>query len=88
MWGPVAEEGVQAVRSADCYIFCIHTETDSATANVLDLSKWKFLVISKERINQIFDDQKSVACSVTRKYCEEADFWELREAVDACLAGH
>jgi hypothetical protein len=88
MGGPVAEEGVQAVRSADCYIFCIHTETDSATANVLDLSKWKFLVISKERINQIFDDQKSVACSVTRKYCEEADFWELREAVDACLAGH
>jgi hypothetical protein len=56
--GPDAEDGAQAVRSADCYVFCIHTETDSTTANVLDLSKWKFLVISTERINQIFGDQK------------------------------
>jgi hypothetical protein len=88
-WGePDAEEGVQAVRSADCYVFCIHTDKEAATANALDLNHWKFLVISKEKLNREFGDQKSVACSVIRKHCEETDFVGLKATVDACLTGH
>jgi hypothetical protein len=93
-WGePDAERGAQAVRSADCYVFCIQTETDSATANVLDLSKWEFLIMATEKINEIFGDQKSVALSVLEKHCEmknciKKDFEGLREAIDVCLDEH
>ncbi len=88
-WGePAAEDGAPAIRSADCYVFCIHTDKEAATANALDLNHWKFLVISKEKLNREFGDQKSVACSVIRKHCEETDFKGLRKAVNACLAEH
>lgn len=85
-WGePDAEPGAQAVRSADCYVFCIHTETDAATANALDLSKWEFLVISTEELNRIFGDRKSVLHRVLQEHCTQMDFNGLRKAVDACL---
>jgi hypothetical protein len=88
-WGePAVEAGAPTVRSADCYVFCIHTELDAASANALDLSKWKFLVISKQKLNRIFGDQKSAACSVIKKYCKETNFGGLRHAVDVCLAEH
>jgi hypothetical protein len=85
---PDAAPDAEADRHADCYVFCIHTERDAATANALDLSKWEFLVISRERINQIFGDQKSVACIVIKKHCKETDFEGLKATVEACLAEH
>jgi hypothetical protein len=88
-WGePAAEPDALADRYADCYVFCIHTDKEAATTNALDLNHWKFLVISKEKLNREFGDQKSVACSVIRKHCEETDFVGLKATVDACLTGH
>jgi hypothetical protein len=90
-WGePYAEPGAQAVRSADCYVFCVHAETDSKTANPLDMSKWKFFVMATETINEIFGYQKSVALSVLKKHyemkhCIKTDFEGLRKAIDAVL---
>ena len=85
-WGePAAAPGAPTVRSADCYVFCIHTDKEAATANALDLKNWKFLVISKEKLNRIFGDQKSVTCSVLEQHCVNTRFDGLRNAVDACI---
>lgn len=85
-WGePDAERGAPKVRSAGCYIFCIHTEKDAATANPLDLHNWKFLVISTEELNRIFGDQQSVLCSILREHCTETDFDRLSKTVDTCI---
>jgi hypothetical protein len=64
----------------------VHTETDSATANVLDLNNWEFLVMATERLNDIFGDQKSVALSVIRKHCDPTNLKGLKATIDACLA--
>lgn len=55
---------------------------DRAKANVLDLSKWDFFVISEQDINHIFGDQKSVTLSVLEKYCARTDFDGMRATVD------
>jgi hypothetical protein len=67
-------------------VFCVYTETDRANANVLDLSKWVFLVISTAKINRIFKDQKTVMLDVIWKYCEKTDVDGLATAIDAALA--
>jgi len=91
-WGePAAEPGAPTVRSADCYVFCIHTDTDAASANPLNVNNWEFLVMSKQQINEIFGDQKSVALSVlekhsTKGHCTKTDYNGLKTAVDTCLA--
>jgi hypothetical protein len=81
------EYGLETVRSADCYVFCVYTETERSRANVLDLSKWEFLIISTEKLNRIFENQHSVALSVIRKHCESTDFNGLKATVDAALMG-
>jgi hypothetical protein len=57
---------------------------DRSKANVLDLSKWDFFVISKRDINQIFGDQKSVTLSVLEKNCARTGFNGLWAIVDTC----
>ena len=89
---PAAEAGTPAVRSADCYVFCIHKDKEAATANPLDLNHWEFLVISTEELNRRFRDQKSVLCSILREHCTKTDFGGtktdfggLSKAVDTCI---
>lgn len=82
---PSAKPGEVPIRSADCYVFCIHTETDSETANPLDVGKWEFLIMSTKKINEIFGDQKTVALSVLQKHCTNASYDGLQAAVNACI---
>ncbi len=82
---PSAPPGAPVDRWADCYVFCVHTETDSKTANPLDLSKWEFIVMSTVDINRIFGGQKTVSLSVLEKHCSPVKFEELRSTVDECI---
>jgi hypothetical protein len=82
---PSARPGEVPIRSADCYVFCVHTETDSCTANPLDMSSWRFLVIPTEKINEIFGDQKTVVLSVLEKHCAKTNYNGLKAAVNACI---
>jgi hypothetical protein len=85
-WGePDAPPDAPAVRSADCYVFCVHTETDSKTANPVDLSKWDFIIMSTVDINRIFGGQKTVSLSVLEKHCSPVKFEKLRRTVDECI---
>ncbi len=85
-WGePAAEPGAPVERSADCYVFCIHKDKEAATANALDLNRWEFLIISKEKLNRTFGNQKSIVCHVLKPHCVKTDIDGLRKAVNNCL---
>jgi hypothetical protein len=38
-----------ARRHADCYVFCLFTPTCHEDANVVDLEKWRFYVVARDR---------------------------------------
>ncbi|MCD4652740.1 hypothetical protein K8T06_02265 [bacterium] len=73
------------VRSADCYVFCLYTELDAMTANVTDVTKWKFYVLSREKIETEFGDQKSVSLSRLEQYCDPINNHDLRSSIDEVI---
>jgi len=79
--------GDEQVRSADCYVFCLYTEKDREMANVLDLGKWKFYVLSTKRINRELGAQKRVGLGTIKSMTEPEDYGRLKERVDRELSG-
>ena len=76
-------------RAADCYVFCLYTETDRSRANVLDIGKWQFYVLSAERINQELGRQQRVALSRIQSMADPSEgvgYGQLKECVDQALA--
>lgn len=53
----------QRKRQADVYVFCVFKQTDRATADPLDLDQWDFYVMSTQRLNFTFGEQKSIVLS-------------------------
>jgi len=70
------------IRPADCYVFCLFKEQDPAKADVLDLDQWKFYVVSTEKIEKKFGDQKTVGLNTIQKICESVNFKKLRSFID------
>lgn len=77
--------GTEPMRSADCYVLCLYTETDVKRANVLNLDDWKFYVLSTKTINGKFKDQKSVTLSRITAVCDPVAYDGLKKAIDICL---
>lgn len=77
--------GTESIRSADCYVLCLYTETDVKRANVLNLDDWEFYILSAKTINREFKDQKRVALSRIMRVCDPVAYDGLKEAVDICL---
>jgi hypothetical protein len=75
----------KTTRSADCYVFCLHSEADEAIANILDLAQWEFCVMSTDEIEGRFGSQKSVALSRIRSAVRAVPYSLLKENVDSVL---
>jgi hypothetical protein len=73
---------VKPGRAADCYVFCVYTETDRIRANVLEVNCWEFYVIPTERINRELGSQKSAALSTIGSMVSPVGYTQLRESVD------
>ncbi len=86
-WNPDtgAYEG-EATRSADVYVFCLHTERDKSKANVLDVAAWEFFMVPTATLNQEFGTAKSVSLAAVKRVAVECGFDGLKTAVDAVLA--
>ncbi len=74
-------------RRADCYVFCLYSETDRDHANVLDVAKWTFYVLSTEEINRRLGTQKRVSLSTIERMTGPVGYAALRERVDSVLKG-
>jgi hypothetical protein len=74
-----------AVRSSDCYVFCLYPETDPVKADILDVPAWLFFVVPTERIDQKFQNQKTVGLKKLQALCKPVKIAGLREAIDVSL---
>jgi hypothetical protein len=75
----------EPVRSADCYVFCLHPEKDRDLCDVSNVKRWEFYVLSKTRIQEIFSNQKRVALSRIRTETEPVSFGHLKDRIDQVL---
>lgn len=82
-WNP--ESGVfqgEPTRPADVYVFCVHPEKDKEKANVLDVSSWRFYVLSTKVLNHEFSVAKSLSLSAVKRIAMACGFDELKALVD------
>jgi hypothetical protein len=69
-------------RSADCYVFCLHTPGRPRPEDVLDTRTWEFYPWSTAGIDAALGAQKTVKLSRLRSFVRPVAFLELRAAVD------
>jgi hypothetical protein len=72
--------GKKAIRSADCYVFCLYPEKDLVKLNdpatisreMLDVDRWRFLVLPTEEIanDASLSKQKKIRLSPLEKKCK------------------
>lgn len=72
---------VEPRRAADCYVFCVYAERDLSRANILDVDKWEFYVVSTEKINRQLGSQKSAALSTIRSLASPVGYTELSQGI-------
>jgi hypothetical protein len=77
---------VDLVRSADCYVFCLHSCIDLSTANPLNVEQWEFFVLSTLALETHFGQQKQVALSRLKNLIPAVPYYELKSAIDECLS--
>ena len=76
----------EAVRSADCYVFCLYPEQNASKADVLDADAWVFYVLSTDQIERELGAQKSVGLSRLRTMVEPVTYKGLQARIDTVLS--
>lgn len=69
-------------RIADCYVFCVHTDADHHTSQVLDTGHWEFYVVPTRVLNERLGSQGRAGLSTIRKLAAPVGYAGLRGAVD------
>lgn len=79
--------GSTPVRSADCYVFCLHNERDreQARLRILDVASWEFYVVATALLERQFGERKSVSLTALARLCAPVGYAQLRHAVDTAL---
>ena len=72
-------------RVANCYIFCIYSETNPTKMNILNVNNWDFYILSTEQIERELGEQKSVGIKIIQKMCDSVDFSGLKKQVNRVL---
>lgn len=72
-----------ATHNADLYIFCLHTETDPARWDALDLAQWRFHLLSRDVIEA--RGSASLSADVVARLAPAMRAEELRKVV---MLGH
>jgi hypothetical protein len=74
-WNPETNLlAAEASVFADVYVFAVHTCTDPAAYDPLELSYWQFYVVSGEVIRS--RNQRSMALSTVRRIAGEPVGWD------------
>ena len=83
-WHPETNRwGLESKRHADVYVFALLAHKDKETINPLDVSQWKFYVLSTRRLDKRTRSQHSITLPTLRKMTVCTDFNGLRAAVQA-----
>ena len=77
----------EPTRLSDVYIFCVHTEKQTARAkiSVYDVGTWQFYIVPTKRLNEEFGDAKSLGISSVQRLAGACTFGGIKAAVDSVL---
>lgn len=76
---------VESGRAADCYVFCVYAEKNRSRADILDVGRWEFYVVSTEQINCQLGSQKTAALSTIERLAVLVGYEQIKERVDSVL---
>ena len=75
-------------RQADIYVFCLLHHKDKDTINPMDLSQWTFYVISKNQLENVHPERKSITLGKLIKLSpKECSFGGLKETISSIPPG-
>ncbi|HLA43266.1 MAG TPA: hypothetical protein VJZ27_07520 [Aggregatilineales bacterium] len=72
-------------RAADYYVFCLHNETDPDSADVLDVSRWIFFIVTTEFLDTQFPYQKTIGLAAVQTFCSQVQFHEIKSELDSII---
>jgi hypothetical protein len=77
----------EPTRSSDVYIFCVHTEKQTARAkiSVYDVGTWQFYIVPTKRLSEEFGEAKSLGISSVQRLADACTFGGIQAAVDSVL---
>ncbi len=72
---------------ADCYVFCVFTDTDGPTADVLDAGRWIFYVVAISDLIEACKTAKTVSEARVKTITPSIKYSDLKRRIDDVLAG-
>ncbi len=72
---------------ADCYVFCLFTDTDGPSANVLDAGRWEFFVVGISQLIAACGSAKSLSLHRLKTIAPTILYADLRQRIDETRAG-
>lgn len=80
------KQSLESKRQADVYVFALLVHIDKTTIDPLDLSQWRFYVLSTNALNQRKRSQHSITLKSLEKLCSGCvSYAELPKAVETCI---
>jgi len=71
------------IRPANIYVFCLYTEKKSKELEkLLDVHNWNFYVMSTEKMNKEFGEQKNVVLNRIKEFAECVLYEDLKSAIE------
>lgn len=72
---------------ADCYVFCLYEDTDGPTADILDLTRWRFYVVGISDLIQQCGKARTLPLERLEGFSTPVRFSNLKDRIDDVLAG-
>ena len=72
---------------ADCYVFCVFTDTDGPKVDVLDTNRWIFYVVAISDLIETCQTAKSVSEARLKTMTTSVRYSDLKARIDDALAG-
>ncbi|MEC5425309.1 hypothetical protein QGM71_17650 [Virgibacillus sp. C22-A2] len=72
-------------RHAHLYVFALLFEEDRNIMDPLNMEQWEFYILSTDKINEHFGDQKSVSLNPLKSVCDPVNYNEIKPVVDEMI---
>lgn len=87
-WDPLSDEWTEInppARTAEVFVFCLHTPEDATNENVADEEWWEFWVILASELDDELGPQQSVGLATLDRMTERIGWSDIKAAVDKCI---
>ncbi len=72
-------------RSAELYIFALHTAKEVSKMDVLDMEQWRFYLVKTNILNDEFETKRKIGIRALNKLATPVKFNRIREQIDILI---